>query len=52
MFFVLFQVDVVCHGMTPIMPDQDGSDPYSVSCLFGQLSYNSAFFKQLYRLPL
>jgi len=24
-----FKVDVVCHGMTPIMPDQDGSDPYS-----------------------
>ena len=21
----------MCHGKTPIMPDVDGSDPYSVS---------------------
>ncbi|RZF48207.1 hypothetical protein LSTR_LSTR006174 [Laodelphax striatellus] len=25
-----FHVDVVCHGQTPIMPDTDGSDPYSI----------------------
>ncbi|GFO00997.1 ethanolamine-phosphate cytidylyltransferase [Plakobranchus ocellatus] len=24
-----FKVDVVCHGMTPVMPDVDGSDPYA-----------------------
>ena len=28
---LLFQVDVVCHGQTPVMPDVDGSDPYAVS---------------------
>lgn len=25
------KVDVVCHGKTPIMPCEDGSDPYAVS---------------------
>ncbi|XP_046660555.1 ethanolamine-phosphate cytidylyltransferase isoform X1 [Homalodisca vitripennis] len=25
-----FHVDLVCHGQTPIMADEDGSDPYSV----------------------
>ncbi|CAG5127882.1 unnamed protein product, partial [Candidula unifasciata] len=24
-----FKVDLVCHGMTPVMPDVDGSDPYA-----------------------
>ncbi|RUS85579.1 hypothetical protein EGW08_006662 [Elysia chlorotica] len=24
-----FKVDVVCHGMTPVMRDVDGSDPYA-----------------------
>lgn len=24
-----FKVDVVCHGMTPVMPDVDDSDPYA-----------------------
>lgn len=24
-----FKVDVVCHGMTPVMPDIDGADPYA-----------------------
>lgn len=24
-----FKVDLVCHGKTPIMPDEDGSDPYA-----------------------
>ncbi|XP_046553745.1 ethanolamine-phosphate cytidylyltransferase-like isoform X2 [Haliotis rubra] len=24
-----FKVDMVCHGMTPIMPDIDGSDPFA-----------------------
>lgn len=24
-----FKVDFVCHGKTPIMPDEDGSDPYA-----------------------
>ncbi|KAL8603563.1 Ethanolamine-phosphate cytidylyltransferase [Nucella lapillus] len=24
-----FKVDLVCHGKTPIMPSEDGSDPYS-----------------------
>lgn len=24
-----FNVDLVCHGMTPISPDTDGSDPYA-----------------------
>ncbi|KAL1129397.1 hypothetical protein AAG570_013924 [Ranatra chinensis] len=25
-----FNVDIVCHGKTPIMPDTDGSDPYAL----------------------
>lgn len=25
-----FGVQVVCHGLTPIAPDADGSDPYKV----------------------
>ena len=25
----LFQIDVVCHGDTPVSPDEDGSDPYA-----------------------
>ncbi|XP_054270007.1 ethanolamine-phosphate cytidylyltransferase isoform X2 [Macrosteles quadrilineatus] len=25
-----FHVDLVCHGKTPIMPDEDGVDPYKV----------------------
>ncbi|CAI9721504.1 ethanolamine-phosphate cytidylyltransferase isoform X2 [Octopus vulgaris] len=25
-----FKVDLVCHGKTPIMPTEDGSDPYAV----------------------
>uniref|UniRef100_A0A0B7A7B1 ethanolamine-phosphate cytidylyltransferase n=1 Tax=Arion vulgaris TaxID=1028688 RepID=A0A0B7A7B1_9EUPU len=24
-----FKVDLVCHGLTPVMPDIDGSDPYA-----------------------
>lgn len=28
------QVDVVCHGQTPIMPDVDGADPYAVCTIF------------------
>ncbi|BFZ17888.1 hypothetical protein BsWGS_20927 [Bradybaena similaris] len=24
-----FKVDLVCHGMTPVMPDVDGTDPYA-----------------------
>jgi ethanolamine-phosphate cytidylyltransferase len=24
-----FRVNVVCHGMTPVMDDVDGSDPYA-----------------------
>ena len=24
-----FNVSVVCHGKTPVMHDEDGSDPYS-----------------------
>ncbi|KAL3877222.1 hypothetical protein ACJMK2_034959 [Sinanodonta woodiana] len=24
-----FKVDLVCHGLTPVMPDVDGSDPYA-----------------------
>ena len=27
----ILQVDVVCHGQTPVMADVDGSDPYAVS---------------------
>lgn len=23
---------LVCHGMTEVVPDKDGSDPYEVSC--------------------
>ena len=26
-----FKVDLVVHGRTPVMPDEDGSDPYAVS---------------------
>ena len=26
-----FKVDLVVHGYTPVMPDEDGSDPYDVS---------------------
>jgi ethanolamine-phosphate cytidylyltransferase len=25
-----FNVSVVCHGRTPVMPDADGSDPYAL----------------------
>ncbi|KAK2155375.1 hypothetical protein LSH36_242g08059 [Paralvinella palmiformis] len=25
-----FKIDAVCHGMTPILPDVDGSDPYEI----------------------
>lgn len=25
------QVDLVCHGLTEVVPDKDGSDPYQVS---------------------
>lgn len=35
-----FKVDVVCHGMTTVAPDVDGSDPYAVS-----KSYTFANFK-------
>lgn len=28
---VLLQVTLVCHGMTEVVPDKDGSDPYEVS---------------------
>ena len=27
------QVDLVVHGQTPIMPDIDGADPYTVCIL-------------------
>ena len=30
-FIWYFQVDLVCHGDTPIMDDVDGADPYAVS---------------------
>lgn len=26
----VLQVDLVCHGMTEVVPDKDGSDPYEV----------------------
>lgn len=29
-FCVLLQVALVCHGMTEVVPDKDGSDPYEV----------------------
>uniref|UniRef100_A0A8C3EIF4 ethanolamine-phosphate cytidylyltransferase n=1 Tax=Corvus moneduloides TaxID=1196302 RepID=A0A8C3EIF4_CORMO len=29
-FCVLLQVTLVCHGMTEVVPDKDGSDPYEV----------------------
>ncbi|XP_005105781.2 ethanolamine-phosphate cytidylyltransferase [Aplysia californica] len=31
-----FKVDVVCHGMTPVMPDEDGTDPYAEAKLQGK----------------
>lgn len=31
-FCVLLQVALVCHGMTEVVPDKDGSDPYEVKC--------------------
>ena len=31
---------MVVHGQTPIMPDEDGSDPYAVSFKFGFLLYS------------
>lgn len=31
-FCVILQVTLVCHGMTEVVPDKDGSDPYEVKC--------------------
>lgn len=42
-FVDVLQVDVVCHGQTPIMPDTDGFDPYSVSCSPQLLNINYDF---------
>ena len=28
-FLLSLQVDIVCHGETPISPDVDGGDPYA-----------------------
>ena len=28
-----FKIDAVCHGMTPILEDVDGGDPYAVSTI-------------------
>ncbi|XP_069125309.1 ethanolamine-phosphate cytidylyltransferase-like isoform X1 [Argopecten irradians] len=39
-----FKVDIVCHGMTPVMPAEDGTDPYSIPQKLGKFktlnSYN------------
>ena len=40
----ILQVDVVCHGQTPVMADVDGSDPYAVS-LYLSLSYDVTVFQ-------
>nr|CAD7586107.1 unnamed protein product [Timema genevievae] len=34
-----FKVDIVCHGLTPIMPDIDGSDPYEVPKKMGKFMF-------------
>lgn len=31
-----FRVDLVCHGMTSVMTDKDGSDPYVVPKRLGK----------------
>ena len=33
-----FKIDLVCHGMTTIMPDVNGGDPYEVCTGCGVLS--------------
>ncbi|KAI1300222.1 Ethanolamine-phosphate cytidylyltransferase [Halotydeus destructor] len=34
-----FKVDVVCHGITPVVPDNDGSDPYAAPKELGILKF-------------
>lgn len=41
-----FKIDVVCHGNTPVMADEDGSDPYQVITIFIILSAHALIITQ------